>query len=216
MKKTRRDIIRGMLAISAAGLVGCSSQMKFRDSNNKPSHYNEHVSSVLITEDGSMIVVMTDSYHYVFNMPDIIAKALKANFHDKLNAEFEDFTLNEYNDIFGTVKLRLKGASKKDISDAVEAGFSETPDGAEVEVALSGTRYDAGNIYPHAQYRLKREYKIRVHVDAGKAVTESGNRDDSLMTPIYYGASGVLFILALPLILPFWYRHCNDKNFKDC
>jgi hypothetical protein len=125
----------------------------------------EVVSSVLVTADGTQLVVMTSRFHYIFNVPAPLLAALKDSFHPYVQATFSDFHVEITQGTSGTVSLSVLSAPDEALTSAIAAGFTKTPSGAQFITTLHGVRYTAGNVHATARYKLNKTYEIQVEDD---------------------------------------------------
>lgn len=175
----------------AASLSGCVS-------SPNAATTNEIVSSVLVSEDGNRLVVMTPSYHYIFELPPTLLTALKSDFHPYVEAIFSEFRVNSKGRVRGNVNLTVAESHPDAVAAAIAAGFVGNSRGAMFKTTLLGERYKAGNIQPTQQYQLNKTYVI--------AVQGAG---DAGPTPIGI-VGGTLILSALVLYLlfhPGWPAH---------
>ena len=63
-----------ILVILLTTLTACTSTRALFDT---PS-YTEKLSSLYMTEDAGSFVILTDSYHYIFKMPENLAASLNS------------------------------------------------------------------------------------------------------------------------------------------
>jgi hypothetical protein len=155
----RREFSKWMFALlSIASISACTFPVV------RNSIYMETVSSVLISADGTKLVVITNRFHYIFNIQPTFAQAIKGNFHEFLQATFSDFHVDPNGKITGHVTLILSMAPSEAMEEAINAGFSKTktPNSAILETALNGERYSPGAIKISNKYRLNRTYNIQI------------------------------------------------------
>lgn len=184
MDLTRRGCLAHLFgSLAAASLPACSST---------PSKgINETVSSVLVTQDGKKLVVMTPQYHYIFDLPPTILNALRGDFHPSVDAAFQHFRVDSKGRVTGDVTLLVTDPHPAVVAAALAAGFARNGNVAYFATTLQGERFKAGNVQPTEQYRLNKSYVIPV----------SGSGDAGA-TPI--GAvAGTLVIGAIVLYLVF-------------
>lgn len=199
----RRGFLFNSLAVLAsAGVPGCITPRLF-----EPRGYTEEVSSVLISKDEKYLVVITNSYHYIFDAPPILVKAITGSFHKALTAEISYFYVHTFGKTTGSVDLNLRGATDESIQSALNAGFSKTSDGATTRVVLKGTRYEAAGVRPTEQYKLNKMYRVGVLAEQ----SSSEKVAKSLLTPITVAADGVLILFGVPLAILGLTIFC-DKN----
>lgn len=196
MDKVRRlFIVTGMAGV-ASGLSGCFTAMLLEE---KKGRYNEEISSVLLSRDSKKLVVVGDSYHYIFDAPDIIALTLVSPFRKAVSAEFHGFTLDGSETIEGDCVLKVQEAlSSREKQEVLAAGYQPRPDGVYVYRArLKGKRYLAGEkkLVTEA-YKLNRAYRVSIST----VESDAERAGKLLLTPVTVAMDGTLFIAAVPLI----------------
>lgn len=157
--------------------------------------YKEEVSSVLISADGKKLVVMTNAFHYVFNTPSTIVKALKGKFHEYLQASFSNFHVAASGKIAGNVMLQLLAAPADASEDAINAGFVKTPDGVIFNTPIEGERYKPGAIPILEKYKLNRTYEIEVISE------QSGDKASITPLQVIGGALAVAGVALFALVI---------------
>ena len=199
MNITRRLILQLAPAVIASTLYGCAS----RPPSFTYNEYSEEVSSVLISEDGTKLVVMTNTYHYIFDAPPIIINALKGNFRHLVNAAFRYFTVDSSNNITGSIQLYLQGGTELEKKSALNLGFDKFDSGILKGFNINGVRYKSDGFKPIKKYKLNRTYTIKVL----EKLSSKGQTDISETTPIIIQeglikiAGTILMILASPIII---------------
>lgn len=186
-KMNRREFSKGIFALlSLASISACTIPVV------RESIYIETVSSVLISADGTKLVVITNGYHYIFNIQPTFAQAIKGKFHKFLQATFSDFHVDPNGKITGHVTLVLSMAPSEAMEEAINAGFikTKTPNSAILETTLDGERYSPGAIQIANKYQLNRTYRIQV--------TSEQPDDKVTITPITL-VGGVLAIAGVTL-----------------
>jgi hypothetical protein len=189
---TRRDcLIHFFYCSAAASLSGCVS------TPDAPTT-NETVSAVLVSEDGRKLVVMTPSYHYIFELPATLLTTLKSDFHPYVEATFSRFRVNSKGRVRGSVNLTVAETHPEAVAAAIAAGFVGNSRGAMFKTTLLGERYKAGNIQPTQQYQLNKSYVIAVE----------GNGDAGLTPVGVVGGTLILSAVVLYLLFhPGWPAH---------
>lgn len=190
--------LTGALGIASA-LPGCITRSLFEE-----HRYSESISSILISEDGSKLVVVGDSHHYIFDAPEILVKSLKSDFHRSVAATIQAFSVDGTGKTRGKVMLTIGvKAAEQDKLAALEAGYrkftySDQRYACEYEVDLVGMRYRSNGIQPSlASQRLNKTYTVSVVAEQSSG--EKAAR--ALLTPVTVAADGVLLIGAIPLLL---------------
>jgi hypothetical protein len=152
----------------------------------------ETVSSVLTNVDESQLVVMTDHFHYIFDLPAPLLAALKGSFHPYVQAAFSKFHVDIPGATSGTVTLSVTSAPDEALASAIAAGFTKTPDGAVFVTTLHGFRYYAGDVHATAQYKLNKPYEIEVE----DALQNYKKPSPIMMAAGYLTFYGILLVVA--------------------
>lgn len=179
----------GWLALASAS--SCATQYKVPIETS----YKEVISSVLISVDEKTLVVMTDHFHYIFDVPSPLVQALKGNFHPYVQATFSAFRVDARGKMSGTISLLILNAPSEALQAAIGAGFTRTSNGAALTISLHGERFTSVNILPTDRYRLNTSYKIDV-------VTEGYTYKATPIAPIEGElALGGMLLIFLPIAL---------------
>lgn len=149
----------GWFAIS--GVSSCATQYKVPVETT----YKEVVSSVLMSADEKTLVVMTDHFHYIFDIPAPLVQALKGTFHPYVKATFSTFRVDARGKMSGAISLLILSAPNDALETAISAGFTRISNGAVLTIPLHGERFTSVNILPTAQYRLNTTYEIDVVIE---------------------------------------------------
>jgi len=183
--------------IAMAPLAGCMTSRLLKD---EPKQYSEEVTSVMISEDATRLVVFTEKHHYVFDANALVVATLRSTFRPSVRAAFGTLRIDSSGELAVPVELTLPAsASDSDKRMAIEKGYSPTSEGGvRAEVLLKGTKYTAGTVTPaRSAIALNQTYKVKVLEEPSTA--EKAGR--VLLTPITLAADGVLLIGAVPLVL---------------
>jgi hypothetical protein len=172
------------IAITAAASCATTEHTKTKS--------KEIVSSVLITADGTRLVVMTSHFHYIFEIPAPLLAALKGSFHPYVQATFSEFHVDIPGATSGTVSLSVSSAPDEAVASAIAAGFTKTPGGAVFATTLHGYRYTAGDIKVTAQYKLNKTYEIQVEDD----LQNYSKPSPIVMAAGYLTIYGILLVVA--------------------
>lgn len=154
------------------------------------STYTEHISSVLVSQDETKLVVVTHNFHYIFAAQQTLVKTLKSSFHPHVSGRFSDFRVSSSGLTSGKVTLVVSGAPSDELADAIAAGFRASNDGATFTTTVIGQRYLAGAIQLPEKYSLNTTYDISV------ATMQAENK--ASITPLRV-VGGVLVIAGVAL-----------------
>jgi len=198
---------RLVVALAVAGgsrvLGGCASTTS---APKEQRRYSETISSVLASQNDRHIVAIGRNHHYVFDVPEVLARALRSPARTQLSAVFTPFHVDAHGDISGEVTLRLPpGAAPEMQRAAGEVGMAhQTDDSWQASIRLAGHRYSSWTYRTPGdkQEKLGQTYTIDVTTDAGVADTAA----EAVDTPVRLAADGVqlIYYAALaPIIIPF-------------
>lgn len=155
----------------------------------------EIVSGLLISEDGKTLVVVTNRFHFIFDVPSPVVQAIMGTFHRYVQASFSKINFENRDSVSGTISLLVLKAPAEAVEAAATAGFTKTSNGAVFTTTLHGDVYGAADVVLPAQYKLNKAYEIEV-VTAGTAWRA---------TPIASTAGGFalgsLILVSLPIAL---------------
>jgi hypothetical protein len=161
-------------------------------------HYTETFSTLGMSSDSSMFVVLGDQYHYIFETDSIMASSFSAGFRRHLSAEMiRPFNVGAGGKTAGYVRLQLApDATAQDKAQARKLGYGETQDGLIYYTAfMVGKRYvPRKDMAPASAMALSRRYQVEV--------MDSQSSADAmrLLSPIYM-AAGVGMVVANPAVL---------------
>lgn len=201
--RARRGLVLALAASGGAALLGgCASGASSRG----PRRYTETITSVLASQDHRHIVAIGKDHHYVFDVPETMAAALRSPARAQLNAAFTPFHVDDKGAITGDVMLGVPATAPADVLKAAEdIGLARQADGSRAaSVHLTGRRY-ASWAYKHpdqTQERLGHPYTIDITTD--ETLDEAAV--DKAVTPVRVAADGVqlIYYAALaPIIIPF-------------
>lgn len=186
---TRRQLLIAGAAGMATSLSGCFTQRLF-----EPKIYREKISSVLVSEDNKNLVIFTEQYHYIFDLPPELATVLKGELHSHVKASLFQFQVDAERHITGKYELLLPPDSPEHIKQvAIAAGFDSS--GISMNGELSGMRYDANGVHPPANLQLNQEYEVTISAEQ----TSGEKAAKALLTPITVTADGVVVLVTVPL-----------------
>ena len=220
MNNRRRLLLKILLAFLATAFAGCASRRKeheeWRESQQPYRYYEEEISSFMITKDGSKLVVITPSYHYIFSHPTNLIKALNAGFRHKLRMGFTAFVADDINGISGSMVLYFLPDTPEEEERGRKLGFYRVGSRPRVErsIRLVGKRFRASDIQLADKQRLKRSYQIKVQEPNPKFVNTKNSSGNIAMSPIEGAANGILLLVGLPLLIISMTGHCMTD--EDC
>lgn len=160
--------------------------------------YTETFSTLGMSSDARMFVVLGDRYHYIFPTDPVMASSFSAGFRRHLTAEMiRPFNVGAGGRTAGYVRLQLTpDATLQHKAQARKLGYGETEDGMVYYTAfMVGSRYvprkDAAAV---GAMELSQRYQVEV--------TDSQGSADAMrmLSPIYM-AAGVGLVVANPAVL---------------
>ena len=154
-----------ILTLLLTTITACTNTRALFDT---PS-YTEKLSSLYMTEDGDNFVVFTDSYHYIFKMPEGLSTALSSDYAKALSARFNEFHVAKNSSISGEVELMVSvsRATQQQLDDAYNNGFTQTHKyWLTNKINLHGMRYQSGGVNPtFSEQQLNGNYNIKITED---------------------------------------------------
>lgn len=156
------------------------------------------VSSILLSEDGRHLVVLTADRHFIFNVPPPLAQALRSPRRSEMTAEIGVVGVNAKADTSVSLVLAVPAGSEADQRGWSAMGFRRRvgqPSTWELRPdLLTGVVYKAnGALPPSSTIRLNRTYEVTVSQDGASR----GYSD--LPSPIRATAEGALGLALAPL-----------------
>jgi hypothetical protein len=189
----RSEFLRGTLSsLALCSLSGCLTSKLY-----EPRKYKEIAWSFLMTEDGSQLIVLGKSYHYVFNhITPSLRQVLVSPLRRMVMTSLSEFYVTRDNVVTGDYTLRLSTeASEEERRQAIDAGFG-APE-LNLSGHLEGIRYSAEGFAARADTQeFTRPYVVIIREEDSR----SRLAGKILLTPIAVAADGVLVIGALALI----------------
>jgi len=194
----RRGLILALAAGGGSLLLGACAGTP--PPQEKHRHYTETISSVLASQNDKHLVVVGKNHHYVFEAPELLARALRSPVHAQLTALFTPFHVDAKGDITGDVTLRLPAdATPEAKRAATEIGLvRQADDSLASTVRLAGHRYTSWTYrrLDDKREQLTQPYTIEITTDENLADAATGAAD----TPVRLAADGIQLIYYAPLI----------------
>jgi hypothetical protein len=164
---------------------------------NNRTTYKETISSVLITQDNSVLVVIGEKYHYVIDDFGNLPLLIKSPLHKKMEAGFDEFSVESDNRFSGELSIAIKEPTPEEYSEALKLGFAKKYGKLRLTFELSGTRYSRDNFVPSNKYQLNNQYTVLVSQPEGvvrKALKVAA-------TPVTVALDGTLLLAGVPLFV---------------
>jgi hypothetical protein len=199
---TRRALLIALAASGGALLGACASAPEPAGGRR----YAESISSVLVSQDQQHMVVIGRRHHYVFDLPELLARALRSPAHTQLNAAFTPFHVDKQGQISGEVLLSVPPGAQPALQDAAAAiGLKSQADGSwQATVPLQGRRYASWTYKTPGETREKLDRAHTIEVTTDEGLNDAAV--DAAVTPVRVAADGVqlIYYAALaPIIIPF-------------
>lgn len=186
-------------ALPLLGLGGCATKALYKKISEKEhKDYKEPVSQILVSSDGKKIVVLGETYHYIFDTPPKLIEVLDSPLHPKLSAVMRQFDVTPNGDINGSFFLLLpKDATDEDEQLAQSYGFKKSNgERTSQNFELNGKRYSAKGFTMPATGQTKKfnqPYSVRVREE----LPTGGKAALALLTPVTVAADGALVLLGV-------------------
>ena len=188
---TMRSVVTLLIGIVTTLMLASCASTKY---------YDETFTSLMVASDRSKVVVLGKHYHYIFDMPEILDKSMRAGFRKNLSGYvIRDFYVSGGGKTWGHFRLQLnKNATEDDIKEAHALGYATTKDGLiYYTIEVSGKRYAANTMDSmdgNASAMLNERYHVRI-VDS-----QAQSDQMSAMSPVIVLGGG-LFAIANPAVL---------------
>jgi hypothetical protein len=185
----------------ASTLQACATPYLY--SEDRKQSYKEKISSLLLSQDGKKMVVMTPKYHYIFDATPEISSVLENPLHEFISAEIYELHVKKDNSVHIDIRLLLaRNASTQAYEKAKSINFKPNDIGNDLNktIQLQGIRYVANpelKLPEYLKQTLNREYDITVMVEPG--IREQAMR--TLVTPLALTVDGILVLGSLPLVV---------------
>lgn len=190
-------IVSSLILLTTAG---CFTQ-KLIESAFYTGKYQEVVTSFLITEDKSKLVLLGEKYHYIFDADVSMVKILNSSCLPLISVYFTDLRVKKDNRITGNFTLTLaSSATDEQKKSAMDVGFAYDGEKLFMEMSgkLDGIRYSAtGFAGVPLSYRTNGPY----YLDIVEETAELNIAGKILLTPIAVLADGVLVLGGAALML---------------
>lgn len=186
-------------ALPLLGLGGCATEALYKKISEKEYRdYKEPVSQILVSGDGKKIVVLGETYHYIFDTPPKLIEILDSPLHPKLSAVMHQFDAKPDGSIEGSFILWMpKDATDTDEQLAQSYGFRKRKgEGASMTFALGGKRYSAKGFTVPATGQIK-QFNMPYSVSIREELPTGGKAALTLLTPVTVAADGALVILGV-------------------
>lgn len=195
-------------ALPLVSLSGCATKALYsKISKEEYKNYKEPVSQILVSSDGKKIVVLGETYHYVFDTPPRLIEVLDSPLHPKLSAVMQQFDVTPNADIKGSFFLMTpKDADTEDLQLAQSYGFEQRAgERASLRFELHGKRYNAKGFVMPAAGQVK-QFNQPYSVSVREELPIGGKAALALLTPVTIAADGAIVLLgvgATIVLLPF-------------
>lgn len=173
--------------------------------------YNESVKNFLISEDGKKLVVISQKYHYIFDIDKSLKQILLSKHKQNIIANFSTFELNKDRNINGSYYLKYelekyfseeeKITFDKNTNWLIKNGFKKHKDQFSTnkiiytfQSQLTGKRYIANNItVPNNSFN--KQYTIIIEE------YEYTKDTREILSPVAYTVDGVLIVGGVALFI---------------
>jgi len=201
----RRGFVLALAAAGGSVLLGACASTSDAPQEKKPQRrYTETISSVLASQNERHIVAIGRDHHYVFEVPEQLARALRSPIRTQLTAAFTPFHVDARGDITGEVTLRLPPGPAPDAARTDIGLVHQADDSWQTTIRLAGRRYSSWTYRSPDEKREKFSHPYTIEI-----TTEESRADvaaEAVNTPVRVLADGVQLIYYAPLapiIIPF-------------
>lgn len=160
-------INHGMALVLAAALIGgCAG-------NGGARSYDEKFNSVLVSQDGTQLLLLGRQYHYIFAAPPDLLATLRKPQPQEVAAEFAEFEVADDNRVEAVYRLQAAPELDKKQRKALKKQMDGQLDH---EFDLKGMRFDANGFTPPPQLVQLTEYAgTTIKLDKGANKTMPPN-----------------------------------------
>ncbi|MCK5728513.1 MAG: hypothetical protein KAG10_09135 [Methylococcales bacterium] len=182
----------------------CFTPLVYKD---QTQHYQEEISSFLITKDGKKLIVIGKEYHYIFPADDTLKFVSTWSNKAQIRATFSSFNIKTDQTLSGTYTFSIGDQRYPIVSDIKQLltskGF-EPHEGLKNRMTykgqLQGTRYLIGELEIPQTLKLRKTYQISMIEKQVLSASEVTKR--ILLTPLALSADGII-ILGGVIVSPF-------------
>ena len=174
---------------------------------NKSQHYQEEISSFLITKDGKKLIVIGKEYHYIFPADETLKFIASWSNKTQVRALFSSFKIKTDQTLSGSYTFNIGDKDyplTSEITTLLETKGFKPHIGLKNMMThkgqLQGTRYLIGEVEIPQTMKLRKTYQISMIEAQVLSASEVTKR--ILLTPLALSADGVI-ILAGVIVSPF-------------
>lgn len=191
----REEFLKGTVSsLAFISLNGCLTSMVHE---TQRVFYQDTALSYLVTEDGAMLVVLGEKYHYIFNhISPSLTQVLRGSLRTLATANLSNFYVTKDNVVTGDYTLALSDqATEEERKSAIEAGF--VMPGLTLSGHLEGIRYSADGFPPIPPTQaFTRPYLVGIEEERGFGLPAK-----ILLTPVAVVGDALLVFGVVLLIL---------------
>ncbi|PLP99292.1 hypothetical protein [Cupriavidus pauculus] len=180
------------------GASGCVTHKLVSDATSleRKGKYEEVIDQVMMTADGTKLVVIAPKHHCIFDVKPQFAELLHSPLHQKLTAHLSTFRVEPGGVVSGAIGLTLSDLDDAEYASARAFGLYGSRTNMRGSYDLRGERYSAGGFrMPGSMKPLNRSYEVTVEECSRRAKPAM-----VLLTPLTEAVDGVLVLAAIPLV----------------
>jgi len=218
MNIQRRVLLKLFPTFFVPGLVSCawteSNRKEYLEGLHRYRSYEEEVSSFMISKDSLNLVVITSSYHYIFEIPEKLALVTESDVRPKLTQGYSEFSVDDLDRMSGTITLYFVPRSTEEEKQGKKFGLYRVGSRPRLERSyrLVGKRYRASDIQLTAEQQLNNSFRIKIREPNPKFKESGRNSSRAQMSPIEQAANGLLLLVGLPLLIFTLSAHCMSND----
>ncbi|MCK4492733.1 MAG: hypothetical protein KAU26_01640 [Methylococcales bacterium] len=202
-----KKILLLLLTLSFLMFSGaCFTPLVYKD---KTQHYQEEISSFLITKDSKKLIVIGKEYHYIFPAEETLKFIATWSNKAQIRAAFSSFNIKTDQSLSGTYTFNIGDKqyplSPKIKNLLVSKGFKPhlgIKNMMTYKGQLQGTRYLIGTLKIPKTLKLHKTYQVGMIEEQVLSASEVTKR--ILLTPLALGADGIILlggVIVSPFIL---------------
>jgi len=161
---------------------------------NKSSQYKENIDSFMVSEDGKILVVIGETYHYIFDLNAEFKAILLSEYRPKLKPVFYGFQVDETNGVSGTVSLSYVTDNKHVIDRLKRDGFKRDGSWRAVKRFVYSGKLIGNRYVSDKRINKKIQFSTAYTVRVKETPTISDYVEKILKTPVTVLADGVIVI----------------------
>ena len=166
----------------------------------KGKWYYEKISHIYFTENKANIIIIGETYHYIFETNDVLNDILSSDIKNNITLipVVNNFQVDGHRNIKGKVLIRANKIASEEAKKWINASSSYNIRRGGIELQLNGIRYNNESIVNNATgHEMSKQYSFQIWEEPPlykQIISKS-------LSPIAMAVDGTLILLASPLIL---------------